>query len=67
MNWGNGSARMRRFSLLLDVFCAIFANICSATGRVEANASPARLNALWRCRRKGGFCRGLGNLFRAKF
>ena len=37
----------------------ILANICSATGRsatgrVEANAVPARLNASWRCRRKGG-------------
>ena len=53
MNWGSGSARMRRFSPLLDVSCAIFANICSATGRVEANAVPARLNASWRCRRKG--------------
>ena len=67
MNWGSGSARMRRFSSLLDVYCAIFANICSATGRVEANAVPARLNASWRCRRKGRFCRGLGNLFWAKF
>lgn len=60
---------MRRFSPLLDVSCAIFANICSAKGRsamrrVEANAVPARLNASWRCRRKGGFRRGLGNLFR---
>jgi len=59
VNWGSGSARMRRFSPLLDVSCAIFANICSAAGRsamgrVEANASPARLNASWRCRRKGG-------------
>jgi len=72
VNWGSGSARMRRFSPLLDVYCAIFANICSATGRsatgrVEANAVPARLNASWRCRRKRRFCRGLGNLFRAKF
>ena len=72
MNWGSGSARMRRFSPLLDVSCAIFANICSATGRsatgrVEANAVPARLNALWRCRSKGRFRRELGNLFRAKF
>ena len=66
MNWGSGSARMRRFSLPLDVSCAIFANICSATGRsatgrVEANAVPARLNASWRCRRKGRFRRVLGN------
>ena len=60
MNWGSGSARMRGFSPLLDVFCAIFANICSATGRVEANALPARLNASWRCRRKGRFHRGWG-------
>ena len=72
MNWGSGSARMRRFSPLLDDFCAIFANICSATGRsamgrVEANAVPARLNASWRCRSKEGFRRGLGDLFRAKF
>ena len=67
MNWGSGSARMRRFSPLLDVSCAIFANICSATGRVKANAVPARLNASWRCRSKGRFRRGLGNLFRAKF
>jgi len=62
VNWGSGSARMRRFSPLLDVSCAIFANICSATGRsamgrVEANASSARLNASWRCQRKRRFRR----------
>ena len=67
MNWGSGSARTRRFSPLLDVYCAIFANICSAMGRGEANALPVRLNALWRCQRKGRFRRGLGNLFWAKF
>ncbi|MCW3132652.1 MAG: hypothetical protein N2V73_08055 [Candidatus Methanospirare jalkutatii] len=77
MNWGSGSARMRRFSPLLDVFlCDICKHLqcdgtqcngtqCNGTGGGECVA--CKIKCVVALSAQGGIPLGIGEFISAKF